>query len=354
MSRGLFRQSQRNVRLKRAAAGSHSDHGEAFARSRGGCAPRGDSAARSGVAWRARRVLGMMRRCWRGSPHPLLLTTDALVEGVHFRREWLSSWELGRRAFHVAASDVAAMGGRVRAVLFGARGSVGLAGRGAPRRRARRARRGRARGGGARRRQSHRRHAQLSLTVSVLGDAPARPLLRAGARKGDQLYVTGRLGGAALGLRLLAGARTVVGGETARRCWRRPVARLQAGRAIATAGIASAMMDLSDGLLVDAGRLARASRCGLVIEAERVPLPSTLRALDLRTAARARARRGRGLRAALRRPAAASRAAGARAARLSRHSHRRRSVPDAAVTVVDAAGRPVAHPGRPGHEHFRS
>src|SRR5690349_20941009 len=52
------------------------------------------------------------------SRHPLVLTTDALVEGVHFRRAWLTARELGRRAFHVAASDVAAMGGVVRAVVL--------------------------------------------------------------------------------------------------------------------------------------------------------------------------------------------------------------------------------------------
>src|SRR6185369_6976279 len=98
---------------------------------------------------------------------------------------------------------------------------------------------------------------ELAVTVSVLGEAPARPILRSGARPGDRVLVTGTLGGAALGLRLLQGARSMPDGATAVRCWRRPTARLRAGRALATAGIATAMIDVSDGLLVDAGRLAR-------------------------------------------------------------------------------------------------
>jgi thiamine-monophosphate kinase len=121
---------------------------------------------------------------------------------------------------------------------------------------------------------------ELSLTMTVLGEAPIRPVLRSGARPGDRLYVTGRLGGAALGLRLLMGAHSVDGGEAARRCWRRPVARLQPGRALATAGIATAMIDLSDGLLVDATRLAQASGGRLLIRTARVPLAPALARLS--------------------------------------------------------------------------
>ena len=193
----------------------------------------------------------------RRSPHPLLLTNDALVEGVHFRREWLTARELGRRAFHVAASDVAAMGGRVRAVLLAItappdwpvdelRGVV--RGLHAASRRA-----GAALAGG-----NLAMGREVALTVSVLGDAPARPVLRSGARVGDDVWVTGTLGGAAFGLRLLMGARSLSRGEPARRRWRRPVARLRAGEALAAAGIPTAMMDVSDGLAIDAGRLARA------------------------------------------------------------------------------------------------
>ncbi len=214
----------------------------------------------------------------RGSARPLLLTTDALVEGVHFRRAWLSPRELGRRAFHVAASDIAAMGGRVRTVLLAIAAPPSL-----PVQELRGivtgVRDAAARAGGALVGGNLAAARELALTVSVVGDAPARPLLRSGARPGDHLYVTGGLGGAAFGLRLLARARSLRGGASATRWWRRPVARLEAGRTLATAGIATAMIDLSDGLLVDADRLCRASACGAVIHAGRLPLAAPLRTL---------------------------------------------------------------------------
>jgi len=285
------------------------------------------------------------------SPHRMLLTTDALVEGVHFRRAWLSARELGARAFEVAASDVAAMGGRVRAVLLAIAAPSGwpvedLRGvvrgvEGAARR-----------AGGALVGGNLASAHELSLTVSVLGDAPARPLLRSGARAGDALFVTGRLGGAAFGLRLLADARSLRGGETVRRCWRRPVARLHAGRALATAGVATAMMDLSDGLLIDAGRLARASAVGLMIDATRVPLAPALRGLDPRAARDLALRGGEDYellftvpRRRLARLAVLD--LGCAATRIGEvqagHS----------VAVVDAGGRRLSLPRRAGHEHFR-
>jgi thiamine-monophosphate kinase len=287
----------------------------------------------------------------RRVPHTLLLTIDALVEGVHFQRDWLSSWELGRRAFHVAASDVAAMGGRVRAVLLaitapsdllvkdlralvrGVRDAAGAAGAALV-------------GGNL---SSAR---GLSLTVSVLGDAPARPVLRSGARPGDQLFVTGSLGGAALGLRLLQRARNLPGGEIAIRCWRRPIARLQVGRALATARIVTGMMDLSDGLLVDAARLCRASGCGAVLHADQLPLARPLRDLDRGVACDLAAGGGEDYELLFavsprRVPRLAAVALGCPISRIGEVVRGRE------VTLVDGKGR-RSRSGRTGHEHFRA
>ncbi|MCC6850049.1 MAG: thiamine-phosphate kinase [Deltaproteobacteria bacterium] len=285
------------------------------------------------------------------SSHPLLLTTDALVEGVHFRRPWLSGWELGRRGFHVAASDVAAMGGRVRAVLLAIaapptwpaaelRGVV------------RGVRAAAARAGGALAGGNLATARELSLTVTVLGDAPARPVLRSGARIGDDVWVTGSLGGAAFGLRLLLRARRLPAGETARRWWRRPVARLRAGEALAAAGIPTAMMDLSDGLAIDAGRLVRGSGRRVVIEAERLPLARCLAGLAPAAARRLALVGGEDYEllftAAPRQRAALARLhAGVAFTRIGTVAAGR------GLVVLDGAGRPLALPRGAGHEHFR-
>lgn len=286
----------------------------------------------------------------KGSSRPLLLTTDALVEGVHFRRGWLTARELGRRAFHVAASDVAAMGGRVRAVVLAlaapptwevaelravVRGMHEAA-----------TRAGAALAGG-----NLATARELSLTVSVLGDAPARPILRSGARVDDDLWVTGALGGAAFGLRLLMSARTVLHGETARRWWRRPVARLEAGAALAAAGIPTAMMDVSDGLLVDAGRLARASGRRLVIAADRLPLAACLRGITVADARMLALSGGEDYELLFSAPPRARR----RLARVPLGVTVTRIGTVAAgrgVAVVDADGRALRL-RRGGHEHFR-
>jgi thiamine-monophosphate kinase len=209
---------------------------------------------------------------------PLLLTTDAMVERVHFRSRWLSPRDLGRRAFEVSASDVAAMGGRVvaavlaltapptlpvaslRAIVGGVRDGARAA-------------------GGALVGGNLASGPDLSLTLTVLGTAAARPVTRAGARAGDHLFVTGTLGGAGLGLRSLMGARSISGAATAVGRWTRPRARLRAGAALARRGVAVAMIDLSDGLLIDADRLCAASGVGARIDADRLPLARALRGL---------------------------------------------------------------------------
>jgi thiamine-monophosphate kinase len=288
------------------------------------------------------------------SRHSLLLTIDALIEGVHFRPGWLSPRALGRRAFEVSASDIAAMGGRplaallavaarpdmpaaeLRGIVQGVRAGADAAGA--------------ALAGG-----NLAAAGALSLTVAVLGEAPGRPVRRAGGRAGDQLFVTGALGGAAFGLRLLAGARSIRSGGSAVRRWQQPVARLRVGYELARRRIAAAMIDLSDGLLVDAHRLCRASGVGAVILGDRLPLAPSLRALR---PSRARALALAGgedyeLLFAVR-PARLRALAEARATLGCRISHVGELVSRAGVRVVDRFGRALAVPRSSGYQHFAS
>ena len=113
------------------------------------------------------------------------------------------------------------------------------------------------------------RGSDLSVTTTVLGTS-ARPVLRSGARPGDRLWLAGPVGLAAAGLRLLL-AGAVVEGPDALACvaaWRRPRALIDAG--LAAGALASAMVDISDGLAQDAGHIARASQARLVLDADAV------------------------------------------------------------------------------------
>jgi thiamine-monophosphate kinase len=286
------------------------------------------------------------------SRHPLLFTTDAMVEGVHFRRGWLTPRELGRRVYEVNASDIAAMGGRPLAALLAVaarpdlpaaelRGIVAGVRDGA-------AATGAALAGG-----NLAAARALSLTVALLGDAPAPPVRRASGRPGDQLFVTGELGGAALGLRRLLRTRTIRPGGSAVRRWRRPVARLRAGALLAHRRIAAAMIDLSDGLLVDTARLCRASRVGAVLSAERLPVAAALRALPARAARRLALAGGEDYELLFAvRPRDLAALARLRPALGCRLSHVGELVRGGGVRVVDARGRALALPARAGHGHF--
>lgn len=193
-------------------------------------------------------------------------TVDSAVEHVHFERAWLSLADLGYRSFQAAASDVSAMGGAPIAALssvifppgFTQSDFAQLA----------RGQRAAARdlscavvGGNL------ARGAELSVTTTVVGSVARRPLLRSGARVGDELWLCGELGLAAAGLRLLqAGVRRGANAaeRAALRAFRRPKAQLAAGLQLAR--VAHAAIDISDGLAGDARHIARASGVELRID----------------------------------------------------------------------------------------
>jgi thiamine-monophosphate kinase len=201
----------------------------------------------------------------------LLVTIDALVEGVHFRRGWLA-----RRA-----RPQGVRGERQRPGGDGRRTALG---RGADRRRARlpaadvaaiaRAIAAAARRAGAPWWAATCRAPASSVALALIGEAPPRPVTRAGARPGDALYVTGQLGGSALGVRLLR--RGIRSGPAVRR-FRAPTPRLVAGALLARRRLASAMIDVSDGLLQDLGHLCAASAVGARLELARVPCSPAVR-----------------------------------------------------------------------------
>ena len=112
------------------------------------------------------------------------------------------------------------------------------------------------------------------LGLTAIGQAEAAPS-RSGARPGDLLFVTGTIGDAGLGLRIALGEEE--GPEALAARYRRPQPRLAAGHALAP--IVHAMMDVSDGLLIDAGRMATASKAALRIDLDRLPLSDDFRAV---------------------------------------------------------------------------
>lgn len=196
----------------------------------------------------------------------LVASTDVALDGVHFRRAWLTPREIGYRAVTAALSDLAAMAAAPLGVVIslhlpksaqvslrGLADGIADAVKGA----------GTVIVGG-----NLSRADVLGITTTVLGHAFA-PLTRSGARPGDILYVTGKVGGPALALRAFKAGKKP--GKEARRRFAHPVARLVEARWLAARG-AVAAIDISDGLVADAGHLAAASSVGIELHAERVPL----------------------------------------------------------------------------------
>ena len=213
----------------------------------------------------------------------LVLTTDMLVSGRHFLAD-ADAERLGHKALAVNLSDIAAMGAAPRWAMLSialpradvrwlaafSRGFMRLA----------------------------RRHGvdliggdttrgPLAICVQVVGDVPAgQALRRDGARVGDDVWVSGALGDAALALAAMKG-RLAVGRRERARLERKldaPVPRLALGQRLR--GIARSAIDISDGLLADLGHICERSRVAAVIEFARVPRSSVLQRVLGRPAAR--------------------------------------------------------------------
>jgi thiamine-monophosphate kinase len=206
----------------------------------------------------------------------VVATTDLLVEGRHFRRDWSSAQDVGVKAAAQNLADVAAMGATATALLIGLaapgdlpaawaldlmRGLVAEAGRA-----------GAAVAGG-----DVTGSDTLMLGVTALGSLDGRPpVTRDGARPGDLLAVAGRLGWSAAGLALLAAGAPALDEELAR-AHRRPRPPYPAGPQAARLG-ATSMIDISDGLLQDLGHVAAASGVSIDVETARLPGTAPLRA----------------------------------------------------------------------------
>lgn len=210
----------------------------------------------------------------------LVATIDALIEEVHFRRDWSRPEDIGWKALAVNVSDLGAMGARPLGALI-----TLAAPRDLPLRWIDRLYQGLAEcaaaygcpvvGGDTVRSPKH-----VALSIAALGTAPAgRAALRSGAQVGDLICVTGVLGDSAAGLALLERG---IGLRTARHRplveWhRRPRPPVAAGAALAEAGLVTAMLDLSDGLASDLRHVAKRSGVGATIELDRLPISDAAR-----------------------------------------------------------------------------
>jgi thiamine-monophosphate kinase len=203
----------------------------------------------------------------------VLASTDVLVEGVHFRFDWSTPEQIGRKAAAVNMADIAAMGAAPTALLVGLGCPPSTSSALAEELAAGLWAEAKAAGAGVVGGDVVSAP-QVVLSVTVLGDLRGRePVTRSGARPGDVLAIAGRLGWSAAGLAVLRrGFRSPVEVVGAHRV---PTPPYAAGPAAAAAG-ATAMIDVSDGLLADLGHVAKASGVSLDVRSEAVPLAPRL------------------------------------------------------------------------------
>jgi thiamine-monophosphate kinase len=204
----------------------------------------------------------------------VVASTDVLVEGRHFRRDWSSAADVGHRAAAANLADIAAMGATPTALLValcvpgdlaaswaeeladGLSAEAGLVGASVV--------------GG-----DMSASPTLTIAVTALGDLQGQPpVVRGGAQPGDVIAMAGRVGYAAAGYTVLSrGFRTP---KMLVEAYRRPVVPYAAGPAAARAG-ATSMIDVSDGLLQDLGHLATASVVGIDVHTDAFEVPGQMR-----------------------------------------------------------------------------
>jgi thiamine-monophosphate kinase len=201
--------------------------------------------------------------------HEFVLTTDFSIEGVHFRRDWHPPEVVGRRCLTRGLSDIAAMGGEPLAVLLslalppslpqrwvdhflnGLRDlakeyNVSLAGG-----------------------DTAQSPDGIAADIVVAGSVPyGKAVLRSGARPGDSIYVSGNLGGSAAAIQALRPGRVHASDYPQHF---RPAPRVGVGRWLRSRGLATAMIDISDGLSTDLAHICEESKVGAVIEAQSIP-----------------------------------------------------------------------------------
>lgn len=209
----------------------------------------------------------------------ILVTTDTLIEGIHFTDQTLSPEALGWKAIAVNISDIAAMGGTPRTAFL----SIGLkaeskasflesfmAGFNALAEKT-----GIVLAGG----DTVECPSHVMVTITLIGDClPGSVVYRSGARVGDDVWVTGPLGNAAGGLFVLRDKQSGAsyGYESLVRAHQKPIPRLDMGKAMGESGLSHAMIDISDGISKDLGHICEQSGVGAVLQEASIPMSSEL------------------------------------------------------------------------------
>jgi thiamine-monophosphate kinase len=208
-----------------------------------------------------------------------LLTTDMLVENVHFLLSAISPYELGRKSLAVNISDIAAMGGNPKEAVIsiaipdtvevvfldtlydGMKSMAKEFGVNIL-------------GGDTTWSPEH-----LVINIALIGEVPPDEILyRSGAREGDVIFLTGPVGSSAAGLDIILTGRSFKGQDELLKAHHNPSPHVKEGRTIASAKIANSLIDVSDGVAADLGHICAESGLGAIIEEESIPTTPGFRA----------------------------------------------------------------------------